>query len=331
MPASSERIAIIASERGPNGTRLVAIDEHGDRQFVLIAPASSVVRDSHPAVSPDREWVVFASSRGRDISETGLWIAPLGVEAVPVALTTGPAIDSHPTWTRDGTAIVFASTREGGDFDLWRLAIANGRAAGEPVQLTTGAGHEITPTVATDGAVIYAAVTPTGERTVESHLEERRTDGSIISLTSGPGDASPALSPDGATIAFARPLIANGEPTSELWRMARGSDVATPVLSAPLPLTEESGPVWSRDGRFLFATSVVRGDAGVVFSSVVQIDLGETTPRARMLRDHAGAIPRLTPAIAAPVLDVNALHANPEYLPELARILAAAIENQRSP
>lgn len=331
MPAASERIAIVASERGPNGTRLVAIDEHGDRQFVLIAPASGVVRDSHPAVSPDLAWLVFASSRGRDLAETSLWIAPLGVEAVPVALTSGSAIDSHPTWTPDGTAIVFASTRDGGDFDLWRLAIVNGRAAGGPVQLTTGAGHEITPTVAADGSVIYAAVMPTGERTVESHLEERRADGSITALTTGPGDASPMLSPDGTTIAFARPLIANGEATSELWRMARGSDLATPVLTAPLPLTEESGPVWSRDGRFLFATSVVRGDAGVVFSSVVHIDLREATPRARMLRDHAGAIARLTPAIAATALDATALGANPEYLPELARILAAAIENQRSP
>lgn len=330
MPAPSDRIAIVASERGPGGTRLVAIDEKGDRQLVLIAPGTGVVRDSHPAVSPDRAWIVFASSRGRTLDATSLWIAPLGVEAVPVALTTGPAIDSHPTWTPDGSAIVFASTRDGGDFDLWRVAIAGGRALGEPVQLTTGAGHEVTPTVAADGTVIYAAVTPTADRSVDSRLEERRLDGSIIALTAGPADTSPSLSPDGTIIAFARPLIHDGAPTSELWRMARGSDTATPILPAPLPLTEESGPVWSRDGRFLFATSVLRGDAGVVFSSVIHIDLRETPPRARMLRDQAGAIARLTPAIAAPVLDATTLQADPEYLPELARILATAIENQRS-
>ncbi len=273
---------------------------------------------------------MFASSRGRALDATSLWIAPLGVEAVPVALTAGSAIDSHPTWTPDGRAIVFASTRDGGDFDLWRVAIANGRPTGEPVQLTTAAGHEVTPTVASDGAVIYAAVTPTAERTIDSRLEERRPDGSITVLTQGPADTSPSLSPDGTTIAFARPLVHDGSPTSELWRMPRGTATATPILSAPLPLTEESGPVWSRDGRFVFATSVLRGDAGVVFSSVIHIDLRETPPRARMLRDSAGAIARLTPAIAAPVLDDKALRADPEYLSELARILAAAIENQRS-
>ncbi len=329
-PAASERIAIVASERGPSGTRLVAIDEKGDRQLVLIAPGTGVVRDSHPAISPDRAWIVFASSRGRALDSTSLWIARLGVEAVPFALTSGPAIDSHPTWTPDGSAIVFASTRDGGDFDLWRVAIANGRVAGEPVQLTMGAGHEVTPTVAADGAVIYAAVTPTSERTIDSRLEERRPDASIVVLTPGPTDTSPALSPDGTTIAFARPLVHDGAPTSELWRMGRGSVTATPILAAALPLTEESGPVWSRDGRFVFATSVMRGEAGVVFSSVIHIDVRETPPRARILRDSAGAIARLTPAVAASVLDVNALHADPEYLPELARILATAIENQRS-
>ncbi len=330
MPAAAERIAIVASERGPSGTRLVAIDEKGDRQFLLIAAGTGLVRDSHPAISPDRAWIVFASSRGRAFDATSLWIAPLGVEAAPIALTSGPSIDSHPTWTPDGSAIVFASTRDGGDFDLWRAAVANGRAAGEPVQLTTGAGHEVTPTVAADGAVIYAAVTLTSERTIDSRLEERRPDGSIVVLTQGPADTSPSLSPDGTTIAFARPLIDDGAPTSELWRMTRGSATATPILAAPLPLTEESGPVWSRDGRFVFATSVMRGEAGVVFSSVIHIDVRETPPRARMLRDSAGAIARLTPAVAAPVLDAATLHADPEYLPELARILAAAIENQRS-
>lgn len=326
--APAERIAIVASERGPRGARLVAIDEHGDRQLVLVASATEIVRDANPALSPDARWMVFASSRDRSLDATSLWIAPLGSEATPVRLTAEPAIDSHPTWTRDGRAIVFASTREGGDFDLWRLPIANGRAAGPPVQLTTGAGHEVTPTVASDGTVFYAAVTPKAEGEIESRLEELRPDGSIRVVTQGPADTSPALSPDDATIAFARPVVVEGRASSELWRMPRASDVASPIVT--LPLTEESGPVWSRDGRFVFATSVLRGDQGVLFSSVIHVDLRETPARVRMLVDHAGAIARLTPAIAAPVLDVRALHGDPEYLPELARIMAAAIEEQRS-
>src|SRR4051794_6516821 len=64
-PAAADRIAIVVSERGDSGTRLVALDEHGDRQFALVQPASGAARDTNPAVSPDCKWIVFASSRGR--------------------------------------------------------------------------------------------------------------------------------------------------------------------------------------------------------------------------------------------------------------------------
>src|SRR6476620_1034782 len=76
-PTAPDRIAIIAAERGPQGARLVVLDERGDRQFDLVRAADTFVRDTHPVVSPDGKWVVFASSRGRPIDETSLWIAPL--------------------------------------------------------------------------------------------------------------------------------------------------------------------------------------------------------------------------------------------------------------
>jgi Tol biopolymer transport system component len=330
--AAPERIAIVASERGPNGARLVAIDEQGDRRFELVAPvAAGVVRDVNPALSPDGRWLAFASTRGRSLDETSLWLAPLGPEAAPVRLTDGPWIDSHPAWTRDGRAIVFASTREGGDFDLWRVPVAGGRAAGPPAQLTFAPSHEVTPAVAADGAIIYAAVTPKGGAEVESHLEERAPDGSIRALTEGPADASPALSPDGAVIAFARPAVHDGQPHSELWRVPRGGGEPTRLVE--LPLTDESGPVWSPDGRFVLATSVLRGAGGrPLFSSVIHVDLREVPAKARILRDRAGPIARFTPAVAAAHLDAAALHGDPEYLPELARIMAGAIADaKRSP
>lgn len=327
-----ERIAIVAAERGPRGPRLVAIDEHGDRRFeLLVPPAAGIVRDVNPAISPDGRWLVFASTRGRRFDETSLWLAPLAAGATPIRLTEGAWIDSHPAWTRDGGAIVFASTRDGGDFDLWRVPVAAGRAAGPPVQLTSAPSHEVTPAVAPGGAIVYAAVTPLRGTEVESHLEERAPDGAIRRVTEGPGDASPAISPDGATIVFARPVLHGATPDSELWRLAPGGGEAAVLVD--LPLTEESGPVWSPDGRYVFATSVLRkADGGPLFSSVVHVDLQERPPRARMLRDRAGAIARLTPAVAAPRLDAPALRGGPEYLPELSRILAAAIaEASRRP
>ena len=279
-----------------------------------------MARDTHPAISPDGALVVFASSRDRPLDETSLWIAPLGIETVPERLTTGLAIDSHPTWARDGKSIVFASTRGGSGFDLWRITLAT-RAL---EQLTTAEGHEITPTVARDGSIIYAKVTQVDAGRVESHLEVRTPDGAITRLTEGPGDGAPALSPDEATIAFARPMIRGGVADSDLWRMPRAGGAATQLID--VPLTDESGPVWSPDGRFVLATSVLRGDAGApVFSSIICVDLRARVPIARILEDRAGAIARLTPAITRVPLDAAALSRDPEYLPELGRIMAKAI------
>jgi hypothetical protein len=50
----------------------------------------------------------------------------------------------------------------------------------------------------------------------------------------------------------------------------------------------------------------------------------------RIRDERVGAIARLTPAITRVPLDGKALAAIPEYLPELARIMAKAIASQQS-
>jgi Tol biopolymer transport system component len=323
-----DRVAIIAAESGPEGARLVALDERGDRRFELVRAADSVARDTHPAVSPDGQWLVFASSRGRPLAETSLWIAPVAADAEPVRLTTGAAIDSHPAWTRDGSAIVFASTRDGGDYDLFRLAIDHGHPRGEPEQLTHAAGHEITPACGADGSIVYASITKLADGELDSHLEMRAPDGTITNLTEGPADTSPALSPDGRTIVFARPVVHGNVPDGELWSMPLHADAASQLVD--LPMTDESGPVWSSDGRYVFATSLLRGAAGnPLFSSVIVIDTRTHPRKARLLQDRLGAIARLTPALTRVPLDAGALASDPEYLPELARIMAEAMAAQK--
>jgi Tol biopolymer transport system component len=326
--AAAPPIAIIVSERGSEGTRLVVLDAHGDRQYDLLEAPETIARDTHPVVSPDGRWLVFASSRDRTIDETSLWIAPLLTGSAPIRLTDGPSVESHPAWAADGKSVVFASTREGGDFDLYSQAIVDGRPSGSPIALTSGAGHEVTPATMRDGTVLYAAITETGS-TVESHLEARAPDGTITRVTEGPADASPVLSPDERTLVFARPVQHDAGLDAELWSMpAANSAAAAPLID--LPLTDESGAVWSPDGRYLFATSVLRGAEGnPVFSSVIVIDTRERPMRARMLADRIGAIPRLTPALTHAPLDAGALAANPEYLPELRRIMAGAIAKQK--
>src|SRR5690349_7048370 len=104
-PPRAEPISIVAAELGPRGIRLVAIDEHGDRRFELIAPPQTMARDANPAVSPDGRWLVFASTRERSKAGEGvtsLWIAPVERNALPRRLTDSSSVDQHPVWARDG-------------------------------------------------------------------------------------------------------------------------------------------------------------------------------------------------------------------------------------
>lgn len=340
-PQAETRAPIVVTERGPGGGRLIAIDESGDRLFEVIAMPEVTIRDTNPAISPDGKWIVFASSRGRaKLEETSLWLAPLGVEVQPTQITTGPsaAVDTHPTWARDGSAIVFASTRAG-TFDLWRVSFevsAGAPKIGEPVQLTSAPEQEITPSVAPDGSVAYAALSvtePAGDKGGEppearSVIRVRQPDGSIRDVTQGPADGSPSYSPDGGELAFTRPEVREHGVDSDLWVMPAAGGAARVLLA--VPGTDESGPVWSRDGRFVLATSLVRGgDGRPVFSSVIFFDRQVVPPVARILVDRVGAVARLTPALSEIPLREGVLRQRPQYLDILRDVLRKAVE--RSP
>jgi Tol biopolymer transport system component len=305
----------VVSEIGALGARLVVLDEDGDRQAALLRSAAGRVRDTNPAISPDGTSIVFESSRDRDDGKTSLWIAPLALDAVPTRLTTG-ALDREPVWAPDGRSIVFARA-VAEHFDLYRLALADHRLE----QLTSAGGDEITPSVASDGTIVYCAITGEG-----AHLEQRAPDGSVKQLTRGPADAAPAISPDGRWIALSRPIMHHGMPDGDLWLMPRDGGTPTPLVE--LPISDESGPVWSADGRYVLATSAVRSvaDGHVIVSSVIAVDLA--TRHARILQDRSGYIPRLTPALAPRPLERTVLAGDPEYVPVLVRLLAKAMAAQ---
>ena len=312
----------MVSEVGALGARLVVVDAHGDRQAELLRSPSERVRDTNPAIAPDGKTIVFESSRDRDDGKTSLWIAPLALDAVPVRLTTG-AVDRQPAWSSDGRSIVFARALAD-HFDLYRLTLADRRL--EP--LTSAPGDEVTPSVASDGTIYYCAIGG-AEAQTEAHIERLAPDGTSARVTSGPADTAPAVSPDGKWIALSRPIVHAGTPDGDLWLMPRDGDAVTPLVE--LPISDESGPVWSADGRYVFATSAVRSlaDGRVLASSVIAVDVA--TRHARILQDRSGYIARLTPAIVPRPFNRDertALAGDPEYVPTLARMLAKAIAAQ---
>lgn len=90
----------------------------------------SMKRLGDPQLSPDGRTIVFtvrttdwAANRGR----TDLWLASTDGQTVR-PLTTHPASESNPRWSRDGKKVYFLSPR-GGSTQLWEIPIDGGEAS----------------------------------------------------------------------------------------------------------------------------------------------------------------------------------------------------------
>lgn len=319
-PVPPPELRLAVSEAWNGGTRLVLVDERGDRWAVLSAGrAAAPSRDEQAAFSPDGRWVAFVSSRGRALDRSSLWVMPAAPGATAARVTDGTGDDVDPAWTAAGDAVVFARRGEpAAPFALARVAIArrgDGLALGPLEILAAGPRHHVAPTVGPAGDIAYQEIEPDGSR---SRIALRAPDGSVTFVTDGPRDVTPAWRPGRDELAFARAVARPGG--------GRDFDLfVQPLDGAPrsvvdLAGTDESGPRWSADGRWLFATAVVVDDDGAL-PVVVYADATAPTPTARMLRDRVGAIARQGPAPMPVALDAAALAAGPDFVDAVATAL----------
>ncbi len=273
-PVSVPRVRIVATERGPGGGRLVTLDESGVRTGNLTTFGAEVAVDTHPSFTADGSLIAFASSRGRkSVEKTHLWLVEAALGKTPVQLTRGPAVDRDPVWA--GGRLYYASNA-GGTFDIWALRFArkDGQIvpAGRPQQLTTGKGDELSPSPSPDGKklVYMARDTETGTARLEVLTLE---EGTVKALTKGPADLTPAWSPDGKKIAFSGPVRGRND-TDIYWVDAKGGE---PQLFVDESYADQTAPVWSPSGRYIFATSVYRSvsTGRPVLSSIVAADVNK--------------------------------------------------------
>ena len=213
--------------------------------LALQQPAESSLRGTRdPAFAPDGRLVVSIDG--------DLFIQAAGGGAW-TRLTSGPGWDREPAWSRDGSSIVFSSDRSGG-FDLWRLAApATGSAAGNasPERLTTAPEPDLEPSVVADGRIIFVR-----GRGDAARLWIRQRDGTERRLTRGQSaERSPAVSPDGARIAY----VAVTEAGRRLRVRALSNDTARVSDSVVVADRDAEQPTWSPNGdRLAFTTGGAR-------------------------------------------------------------------------
>lgn len=162
---------------------------------------------SYPAFSPDGRQVAYSAQTGDE--NFHVFVRPAAGGATR-QLTSAGASDIGPVWSPDGSTLAFLRTGEDGSQAF--LIPASGGAERKLADLDTASGDEATPVPCLawtkDGKSLAVAVG--GDKQPAAIALLSVADGALHRITNPPdgsqGDSSPAISPDGKTLAFARSL-----------------------------------------------------------------------------------------------------------------------------
>ena len=267
----AQKIAFVSRQDGDPEIFVMNPDRTGVRKLTSnSAPRPGEPRDESPAFSPDGRLIVFTSTR--DSAKSG----PIGISAeiyVMAAdgsgqrrLTRNRRDDFTPSWSPDGTKIVYGSCGRGSTPSC-RLETMNPDGTGKR-PLTENGFFYADPAWSPDGEEM--AFERMHGQSHYQHLEIHVIDadgGNDRQLTDDEtGDAAPAWSPDGERIAFmtnraesARCFTHDCEGyTSEIYVMDADGDDPTRLTRNP---EEDSSPAWSPDGEQIIFTRAGRDDA----------------------------------------------------------------------
>jgi Tol biopolymer transport system component/predicted Ser/Thr protein kinase len=254
--------------------------------------------ESQPSFSPDGTQVAFAWRRGRDWD---IYIKQIGVEE-PFRLTHDPADELGPAWSPDGGYIAFTRTLPNEKFAAVVVPQRGGpeRVVGEfawPPTLVITRGFS---------PVASLAWTPDSKSLVVAGRDDSKepfglflvsvASGEKRRLTSSPeagsGDSTPAISPDGRTLVFARFLAYTRADLYLLRLNANGGADAEPVRLPPAGALNAK-PTWIADGREIVFWAAPRSS---IFGALWRMAPSESgVPQRLALPGRVAADPAISP------------------------------------
>lgn len=236
-PAAGERITFTAAMP-------VRRPRYRVKPYDFEGAASRPVRSLHlPALSPDGRSVAFAALNA-------LWTAGTSGGRPPRRILQVPPTRYvlGPTWTPDGTGLVYADDRDG-LFAVRRRDLDSGE------ETVLAAGGRVFPSLSPDGTRL-ACLDMSGNLLVRD-LPDGSERTLVAPLGAGGLPGRPSWSPDGRYLALCDRNRLN-QRFREGYNLIRVVDTTTgtAVLHALAPHTSlsdryDSGPVWSPDGRHL--------------------------------------------------------------------------------
>ena len=225
--------------------------------------------EATPDVSPDGTWVAF-SWNGENGGHQNIYVTRVDGQEEPRQLTldeSEDAIDVFPAWSHDARQFAFVRKRGATGGEIIFIP-----AKGGPERKAKEIRFESLP------AFSWLAWTPDdtqlafASESLESGKSTlylmRISDGKVRTLSSPPegvsGDASPAFSPDGRSLAFVRWSSPTASTLLVQKLAADGERVGQPTTVAVAEASATS-PVWADNQRLLFLTKgrILEWEAGL--------------------------------------------------------------------
>jgi Tol biopolymer transport system component len=195
--ARTGKLAFVSARNGTRDIWMSEIDGSNPRPLT-----SDPESDSLPAISPDGSRVAFVSTRG---GRRGLWLVQ-AVGGPPHSLVAADILD-RPTWSADGSRLLYAAEGANHQPGLWIVS----PGGGAPAQVPGVSGRCPAWSPVGDEIAYFTSVPSSGQQVVRLTNSRGEHRAEHVQLPIGAVDAL-SFSWDGQKLAIGRyPGLANGE------------------------------------------------------------------------------------------------------------------------